>query len=250
MKTVLSYGGGVQTRAIVELILRGEYKRPDLICFGDTQGEPDAVYGAVQDDEVACTNAGIPFVIASKGELAAWRANGSIHTPLYTSDGGQLFRTCTDRFKIDAVEAECRARGWGYKKENVEMWLGFSMDEVHRVGSGAGLPSWVSRAFPLLDLGLRRSDCERILRESGKPIVKSACVYCPWKSRFAWSEMRTNDPVSWSKAVVYDESIRNSRPGLLAYVHQDRHPLPEVPLLQPGLFDIADDRCETGLCFN
>lgn len=261
MKTGLSYGGGTQTRRMLYDAIEGNGPHYDIVIFADTQREPPEVYEAIERDKVDAQAAGIEFVVTTKGDLGAWQENGSIHIPLYTMkigpmDGsydkadreGQLFRTCTDRFKIAAVRAECRARGWD--KEGVTFDIGFSVDEISRMKPPPeDTPKWVTFQYSLLDRGIRRSDCEAFLRERDLPVIKSSCYMCPWKSRWSWSALKTRQPEAFARAVLYDESIRDARPGYKSYCHQDRIPLTKVPDLPPGLFDQDDQNCDTGFCF-
>jgi hypothetical protein len=253
--TVLSFGAGVQSVTILHLALRGEIPRPDFVIFADTQNEPRDVYETVARSAAVCDREHIPFFSVTRGDLGAWRENGSIHTPLYTrnlttGEEGQLFRTCTDRFKLAALKEKCRTLGMGHGASPAEMWIGFSLDEISRVGGGEMLPKWISRRFPLLDAGMRRSDCEAFLRTHGIVAAKSACTFCPYRSIEGWSLFRQRDPEGFAAALAYDESIRHSRPGHLAYVHKSLIPLSAVPLPQPNMFDPPEftDSCETGLC--
>ena len=85
---ILSYGGGVQTRALLHLILAGAFDRPDLVIFADTQAEPESVYKAVWEDAEACSEAGLPFHIATQGDLSATDKWGGVFIPAFTTNAG------------------------------------------------------------------------------------------------------------------------------------------------------------------
>jgi 3'-phosphoadenosine 5'-phosphosulfate sulfotransferase (PAPS reductase)/FAD synthetase len=66
-KSYLSFGGGVQSTAIAELIFDGTLPRPDAVVYADTGNEPDAVNAWVDLYETKFASAGIPFVRAKRG---------------------------------------------------------------------------------------------------------------------------------------------------------------------------------------
>lgn len=241
---VQSFGGGVQSVALLRMALNGLIEKPDLVLFGDTMQEPKHVYEVVAREAALCAAAGIEFAVVRQGDLGDWRANNSIHVPLRTvqlngNGEGMLFRTCTSRFKIDPIRRELRARG----AKNVKMWLGMSTDEIQRV-KPSYVP-WIKHRFPLIEANMRRSDCETYLATLGIVAAKSACVFCPYRSSASWRTVR-EVPEDWAKAVAYDDSIRDARPGFKSYVHKSLAPLTEAVLEHddPGLFD---EECD-GVC--
>lgn len=236
----LSYGGGVQTRAAVQLILRGEIARPDAAFFGDTLNEPKAIYDAVADDWVALDKIGIPFYRCIWGNLAT--PPYGVHAPLYTlapnGKKGQLFRTCTDRFKIRPIRQQLRKLGC----KRAFAWLGITKDEIERVKPSDLL--WYTHEYPLLDY--TRTDCEEILAQVGIEPVKSACTFCPYRSQDLWETLHGDDLAS---AIAYDESIRHVRPGFLSFVHSARVPL-TVALAKHIATQHDGEGCPTSYCFS
>ena len=60
-----------------------------------------------------------------------------------------------------------------------ETAIGISVDEIHRARSAD--VGYMRNVFPLLDLGWRRGDCVRYLRDQGwHGAVKSSCLGCPF----------------------------------------------------------------------
>lgn len=241
MTTVLSYGAGVQTRAMLLLALDGALPKPDHVVFADTQAEPQEVYQAVEEDKAACERAGIPFRVVTHGDLSATDKWGGLFIPAFTlnerGEGGMLRRQCTQRFKVAPIRKLVRELG-ATAESPVEMWLGISTDEVVRVK-----PSDVRYAvhrWPLIELGLSRDDCVNLLSERGITPAKSACVFCPYHSASEWRRIKAN-PADWQAAVEYDRAIRKTRPaGGDVYVHVSRQPLEDAPIeddsTQPGLW--------------
>jgi hypothetical protein len=137
-----------------------------------------------------------------------------------------------------------------------EQWIGFSTDEIHRVNDNDGV-SYVRKRYPLLDLGMDRSACERWLRSRGwVDVVKSACVFCPFHGNKQWRDMRDNRPAEWADAVAFDAAIRRGGSRDLplngeAFLHRSRVPLALAPIdrvtsaewrgRQGDLFDLHED---------
>lgn len=281
MKKILSYGGGVQTRALGRLVLDGRVERPDLVAFADTKNEPLRIMQLIDQEFALLESAGVECVIVNRGDLADWRGNGSIHVPLYivSTEGrwvepgddedegvqfyglpqdraervwapagsrGLLRRTCTTRFKTECVESEARFRGWD--RDGYELWIGFTTDEIRRVKPSKR--NYITSRWPLIELDWRRSNCEALLIEHNQPITKSSCVFCPYKSAQKWELLRGPD---LERAIAYDESIRDARLGFKSYVHRWFRPLREImaepgePILLPGLS--LEDECDEGGCW-
>lgn len=154
------------------------------------------------------------------------------------------------------------------KGAKAEQWIGFSTDEAGRVsnkrddgeGGTEGFPSYITPRYPLLDLGLSRKDCERMLTSYGwGDTIKSACVGCPYHGNAAWRDMRDNRPEDWAAAVAFDEQFRRA-PGLDGerYLHASRIPLSIAPIdrvtrkeageAQTDLFDALADNDDPDGC--
>lgn len=248
--TVHSYGAGVQSRALLHMTLEGHFPKPDRIIFADTQAEPEDVYKAAHEDKAHAEEAGIAFDIVTAGDLSATDRWGGVFIPAHTlnprtGSKGMLRRQCTGRFKVDPIRRHLRALGY----KSVRMWLGITTDEAVRMKTSN--VKWIEHEYPLIDAGLSRDDCASFLVDRGISAVKSACVFCPYRSAYGWAKIRAN-AADWSAAVEYDRQVRHKRPaGGEMFVHPDRVPLDQasVPDLSTmrGLFDDGDgfgNECE------
>jgi hypothetical protein len=245
-KIVQAYGAGVQSCALLRLIIDGKVPRPDLVVFADTQAEPEAVYEVVERDSKLCAEHGIEF------ETVTWRdlkkeTDRTIKVPLFTVNDetgkkGMLWRNCTSRFKIEPIEKTIRLRGW--KKTGVVQYMGISMDEIQRMKPSRKL--YIELAYPLIDLRMNRQDCLDYLASKGIEGAKSACVFCPYRNKENW-EITKSVPADLAVAVQYDKDIRNARKhaGYTCYVHSSRKPLEEA--LEMPSDATFDDECE-GYC--
>jgi hypothetical protein len=184
---------------------------------------------------------------------------------------GMIRRQCTSEYKLKPIKRKVRELlGAPHptpvpKGVFVETWIGISVDEIDRAkDSDVG---YMRNAFPLLDLGWRRTDCERYLRRNGFGATpKSACIGCPFHGNRQWREMRDEHPEEFADAVAFDAAIRagNARANedgspLLgeAFLHRSRLPLDQAPIdrvtshewrsRQTDIFDaIADAEDEEG----
>jgi hypothetical protein len=272
---VQSFGGGVQSVAMLRMAIAGDIERPDLVIFGDTMAEPSGVYETIERERANAEANGIPFVTVAWDNLAAPRS-GLLYAPLYTVNTepywkppragcapcedcdwqgipatlgywilpgekfGQLLRSCTDKFKIAPIRRHLRSLG----ATKAELWLGMTTDESVRVKPSP--LKWITHRWPLIEKSLSRGDCEAYLSRLGLRVAKSACVFCPYRSDASWLQVKANAH-DWEAAIAYDESIRDKRPGFKTYVHSSRKPLKEVVLKNDGAPSLFMDEC-FGVC--
>lgn len=267
-RTYISLGAGVQSTALYVASALGLHGVPPagIAVFADTGDEPQWVYDQLDSlEDWGRENGGAEIRRVQKGVLSEWtiqrQRDGKrfVSVPLYTASAsgdkeGMLRRQCTREFKIEPIEKEVR-RWLGYKprqhvKEAVRAMLGITVEEATRMKSSR--TRWVTNTWPLVDAGLTRSHCRRIVTDAGLPEPKkSSCVYCPYHSDAFWRLLRDEHPEEFQKAVEFDEQVRDMTMGGVdrpAFVHRSCVPLSEAPLDgdedQGGLFDAE---CE-GMC--
>lgn len=258
-----SYGGGVQSTALLVLAATGRFDCP-LFLFANTGDDSES---SATLDYVRTIAA--PYAAANGVELIeldrVLRGGGtrtlleevkgqdrSIPIPARMGSGGYGRKRCTDRFKIAVVRRELIRRG-ASAASPVTVAIGISVDELERAGTGEGpdpRDPTRSRSYPLLELGITRTDCRRIITTAGLPVPpKSACAFCPLHDRETWRRMRQEKPDEWATAVEVDAIIRERA------VRIGRGPMglahPTIPLAeavddQLALF--AGDDCLSGYC--
>jgi len=256
----LSLGAGVQSSCLLLLSAHGVLPKVDYAAFADPGWERPETYAALDrlETEVA-TPAGIPIVRLSAGDIRhdALDPNSPFATmPLFVKnkDGsrGMLRRQCTSTYKIKILLAEARRRLGAEQLENgrvgrvkrglfLEQWVGISTDEFTRA-KDSGV-SYARNVFPLLDLGMSRTDCEQYLAKHGfQAVSRSACVGCPYTSDKGWRNLRDEHPGQWAEAVAFDRDIRSGSARATAngiplrgqaYLHPSLKPLDEAPIDPP-----------------
>lgn len=246
---VLSYGGGVQSVAMVVLAATERLPVPDYIICADTGREARSTWRYVEQTlmpYLQSVKLAERFHVAPH-DLATvdlYGKNGDLLLPAYTA-AGKLPTFCSNEWKGRVVQRYLRARG----VERCNMWIGFSLDEADRVKHNKADEGWCKRVYPLLDLMLTRSDCEAIITQAGLPLpVKSACHMCPHRTNEEWRHIRDNYPDQWQEAIEIDEEIREADLQGGVYLHKSRVPLAVADL------DKDDSRergkqCGFGYCF-
>lgn len=217
---VLSFGAGVQSTALLHMIIEGAIDSVDLIVFADTGWEPENVYSHVEQCRIIAEEHGIEWTTVcndlGQAELSAVAGDtNGVHVPYFTrfsGKSGMIRRTCTRLFKIEPIRREIKKRMGLLKgqrvKENVEMVIGISSDEKQRMTQP--VEKWLRHVYPLVDLRMTRLQCLDWMRDRGIEVPsKSACVFCPYKKRADWHDMKITDPESWRKAVAFDNAMRN-----------------------------------------
>jgi len=244
-------GWGVQSFTLAAMAALGEIDRIDYAVHADTHHESAMTYQFAERWTGWLDIRGIKVVTVDNGEneIITNRVGGEIFIPSFTntpsSNGGQLRRQCTQRWKIAPL------RRWLQTNRNgapVEMWIGISTDEALRMKPSD--VKYITHRWPLIELGMSRKDCIKFLETHRlETPSKSACVFCPYHNTYEWRKTKEIKK-DWDKAVAIDERIRNVRPPYDLFVHPSRKPLVSVDLRteeQKGQMRLWDEEC-TGLC--
>ena len=139
------------------------------------------------------------------------------------------------------------------KAIQVEMWMGISADEAHRMKPSKD--EWITNRYPLIDMNLTRAQLYNWfnIHYPGRNLPRSACVGCPYHTNMEWKWLKENDPKSFEDAVFIDRAIREIpqlRGTLKAegYLHRERKSLDSVDFTQVENYDdFMASECE-GLC--
>lgn len=249
---VLSLGAGVQSTSLLLLAAEGRLPGLDVAIFADTGWEPRAVYEHLDriEREVAAP-AGIPILRVSSGHIRKDALDpgtrfASMPLHILNADGGKGMsrRQCTGQYKIRPIKVRVRELlGYPYPRRIpkgvfVEQWIGISTDEFQRAKDAD--VAYMKNVFPLIDLGLSRADCQRLLLERGfGSTPKSACLGCPYHGNAQWRALRDGSPEEWTDVVEFDAAIRagnaranaDGKPLLgTAFLHRSRVPLSQAPI--------------------
>jgi hypothetical protein len=171
--------------------------------------------------------------------------------PVYGYTGAPLSRACTVDHKIKVLEKWIKTNA---KQLPVETFIGISIDEIERAKTAE--PTYEIRRYPLLELGLSRIDCAKVIADAGLPVPpKSSCFFCPFHSILTWSELRRDSPDLFEKAVRLEDTLnerRERRGKPPVYLTRKAKPLKDAISIAPdSLFSEAEmaGQCDSGYCF-
>ncbi|MBB4701910.1 phosphoadenosine phosphosulfate reductase [Sphaerisporangium siamense] len=262
---VVSYGGGVQSTALLALAARREIDfRTFLFANVGDDSEHPATLAYVREIAIPyAARAGLEVQ-----ELRRRRRDGSTETlmqrlnrpatrsipiPVRMANGAPGRRNCTTDFKIKVIGRWLREHG-ATAEHPAAVAIGISLDEIHRANRRRREPHELIE-YPLLDLGLRRSDCEHIITEVGLPVPpKSSCFFCPFRTVGAWRHQRKHEPELFALSVQLEEMINERRAALgrdSVYLTRYGRPLPQAIRaddLGDSSIDEGDGSCDSGWC--
>jgi 3'-phosphoadenosine 5'-phosphosulfate sulfotransferase (PAPS reductase)/FAD synthetase len=265
---VVAFGGGVQSTALLVLAAAG---RIDFRTFLFANVGPDSEDPATLDYLGRVSE---PYAAAhgiTLHELHRTRRDGSTETlygrltrpgsrslpiPVRMSNGAPGTRSCTADFKIRVLNRWLRQHG-ATPEHPATVAVGISLDEFDRASNRRQEPN-ERVVYPLLDLRLSRSNCQRIITDAGLPVPpKSACWFCPFRRPSTWAETRRDRPELFDRACGL-EALLNQRRAALGrdpvWLTRFNRPLADaIPTAQdmlPGLDGPTDDAaCDNGMCF-
>lgn len=224
MIRAISYGGGVQSTALLVLAAQGEidYRLALFANVGNDSENPATVRYVEQVAKPYAERHGIELVEVQRIKRDGspdtvmrriHEAKRSIVVPVRLSMGAPGNRTCTVDFKIKPVAKELKRRG--ATKENPAMLaLGISMDEMTRMRT-AQTPHEI-HDYPLVfQARMTRQDCINVIERAGLPVPpKSSCWFCPFHSRAEWRRMARHDPDMFEKCVELERLMNDRRAEL------------------------------------
>jgi hypothetical protein len=254
---VLSLGAGVQSTALLMLILDGEIEC-DAAIFADTGWEPRAVYDHLEQLKALAAMRGFPLYVVRNGNIRDTVSQDAFYdAPYYLEnpDGseGMARRQCTHQLKLLPIRRQTRAilaeRGLTAKPGAVECLLGISLDEVQRMKPSD--VQYIVNRWPLIERRWTRRDCLAYLERLGIDAPRSACIGCPYHSDAEWRAIRDNAPAEFADAVAFEQEIQATGAALRGkpFLHRQRVPLDQVDLatLEDRGQLTFDDEC-SGMC--
>ncbi|MFI6696690.1 phosphoadenosine phosphosulfate reductase [Streptomyces sp. NPDC050433] len=262
----VSYGGGVQSTALLVLAAQGriDFRTFLMANVGDDSENPGTLRYLEEYARPFAAEHGIELTVLDRvmvrtGEVRTLHGqltkegSRSLAIPVRMSNGAPGTRSCTADFKIKVIGREVKRRG-ATRAAPATIGIGISLDEIHRANNRRCEPH-EEIVYPLLELGLRRIDCARIIREAGLPVPpKSSCWFCPFHRPETWHDMRRTQPDLFEKSCQLEELLNKRRDELgkdHVYLTRFGRPLrkaiPDGVDLLPG-FDQADGACDSGWC--
>ena len=235
-RIALSFGGGIQTVALVVLCLKDELPMPEKVIFADTGAEWPETYDYIARFIQPAIGDRFLVIKAPEGLYEHLLSRRLIPSPVR--------RQCTREAKLRPIYR-------ALKELNIKhQWIGFSADEQGRAWRklNSRYALTVKTSFPLIELGLTRADCEFEIQRYGWPLPRrSACYFCCFQHPNQVRRLFLEHPELFAQAEALENAALERAPG---YFIMGNHPWRYWAVEQHNLF--GDDflyGCQDGLCF-
>ena len=207
MKQYLSFGGGVNSTALLLLLTdRNEEFETIFVNHGGDYPKTYEYVNYLRDQGFEITEI-IPDVEGchtiydysmKKQILPSWR-----------------HRWCTDKFKIRQIN--------NYIETPCNMFIGIDYGESKR--SLKNKSSKIKSMYPLIDAKMDRNACIDLIKEHGLKVpIKSGCWFCPFMHKLEVRELFLNHRDLYDKALQMEENCMKD-----GFYIKDK-PLPEIAM--------------------
>ena len=205
MKRFISFSGGVESTAMC-LLYGGTAKA----ITADTGWEHPEMYERWQEVEIRLRMIHPDFeIIRVKNE----KHPGGLKE--YAMDRSffpsPIARYCTRMFKIEPIDAFLESHG------ECELMIGLNADESGKRTGNHGLKKNVRYSYPLIDNGITRAACLKLLRRVNlEPIFppymqRGGCVGCFFKSKKEYTAMAMLAPDQFAEVEDIENAIQDIR---------------------------------------
>lgn len=229
---VVSYGGGVQSTALLVLAAQGFIDYPVFLFanVGDDSEHPATLQYVREVAWDYASQHGIqieelhrePRRGRYKGErLTLWRQlmepeSRSLPIPVRMSNGAPGRRACTADYKIKTVQRWVKAHG-ATSENPAATAIGISTDEWERATTRTS-NDYETLEYPLLNIewkgrtGLNRGDCMEVIKSAGLPVPpKSSCFFCPFHTPQVFRDQARDEPDLFARSVLLEETLNERR---------------------------------------
>lgn len=210
MNYLLSYGGGVNSTAMI-LLMEETCEFQEIfselhIVFADTGVEHPKTYDflEVMDTYLAERGQRLIRVEAEKTLLEMCQERNFLPS--------RMSRWCTKESKLNPL--------WDYEKEVFKLnpknnevqlirFIGIDAGESHRVRVSGY--KHIKQRYPLIEYDLDRDACIRLIEKRGLLVPKkSGCFFCPFSSRHELARLSIEYPLLFDEAVRLEQSVNEA----------------------------------------
>jgi len=210
MATIISYGGGVQSTALVVLAMQRGWRIDEIVHVDLLDAESPATREYVKYFAGWLREAHQRDITILQRDLYGDMLANPAFTPApwRARDGSfMLRRQCTRQYKVEPIRRYLYDK---YAREKIHLMLGISVDEFHRMRD-SGFKR-IENVYPLVDERLTRNDCRAILERAGLATPpKSSCWFCPYRSVRSQAELLKQYPMLREMAAVLERRINDER---------------------------------------
>ena len=196
---VLSFGGGVNTVALMVLLIQDQSPL-DYAIFADTGGETPETYQSVEAAREYLADHDVPLHVVK----ARPRLTNLYETALRRRVIPSVqWRWCTRDFKVNPIHKFYSQLGG-----HINQYMGIAYDEIHRMKDSR--EDYITNLYPLIDLRMTRQDCVDVIAQAGLPVPeKSGCFFCPFNSTERWKQLLDRHPGLFEKAIALEEHSKH-----------------------------------------
>ncbi len=213
MKMYLSYGGGVNSTAML-LLLKDEGWDFESIYVDHGCDWPETREYVRLIREVW----GYPITVLNPVIRGCNTLEGYLRK--YSMIPSRVKRFCTHDWKVVPIHK--------YVQKPCFMLIGFSTDEEKRAVLHS--EDGIDNRFPLLEYKISRKECVKIIQRHHLPVpIKSGCWFCPFQRVGQWKKLRREHPDLFcrAKSLEFNQNKKRSNTGKEPIYLVDR-PLDEV----------------------
>jgi len=238
MPTVISYGGGIQSTALVVLAMRERWPIDEIVHVDLLDAESPATreYVAYVREWLRGVYGRDVTVIERNMYQDMLDNPGFTPVPWHgRREKFMLKRQCTREYEVQPLQRYLYGR---YPQERIGLMLGISVDEYRRMRDSSA--ARIEHVYPLVDRRLTRWQCREIVERAGLAVPwKSSCWFCPYRSSVSqWALVqRYPDLVGMARELEDRINAERRRRG------QD-----EIAVLRVDMSAEQEDFCEAGFC--
>lgn len=222
---VISYGGGVQSTAMILMSIDGLLPKPDLVIFSNTGSELPSTYSTVDSIEELCQKHDIQFLRVSS-KIHGVEEGISLHRHYLEREKAPFLPmvnipSCTGHFKIYPVRRAIKSHpllDTTIPKPHANTWLGITTDESHRVRTSD--VQWLANKFPLIEKDISRRMCVEYIKTNYPHlnVSKSGCFCCPYSSPKNIIDLKVKHPDLFQIVVDMERTAKSKghRNGIFA----------------------------------
>lgn len=195
MKKYLSYGGGVNSTAMILLLTDEGWEFESIYVDHGCDWPETREYVRMMRESW-----GYPITVLTPN------VEGCTTLEQYLKKRNMIpsrvLRFCTDKFKVRVINS--------YVQKPCFSLIGFSTDEEDR--AKMTLEKGIENRFPLLEYGVDRNGCEKIIKDHHLPVpIKSGCWFCPFQRIGQWKKLRRLHPDLFCRAKTLEGNEQKAR---------------------------------------
>jgi PP-loop superfamily ATP-utilizing enzyme len=237
MAVVISYGGGVQSTALVVLSMSEGWDIDEIVHVDLLDAESPATREYVARFREWLRDAyGRDITVIERNMYRDMLDNPGF-TPVPWRGKYERFmlsRQCTRQYKVAPLQRYLYDKYDG----RIGLMLGISVDEYHRMRDSSA--ARIEHVYPLVDRRLTRWQCRDIIERAGLSVpYKSSCWFCPYRTPGSQLVLLQHYPQLREMADALEDRINTER---------RRRGQDEIIVLRADTDVEQSDFCEAGFC--